>query len=529
MSKARSATMTRWIGLAIGVLFIVALARLAQLERGGPAHSNAMLPGGLPATLYLPGAGNPFRTLFPPPPADRPPAVVLVHGFLADRQMMSPLARRLAQNGYAVLAIDVQGHGENRNPLRGGEFVPGGLRADVQEAADFLRRHPLVDGSRLAVMGHSMGAGAALDFATHDPNLEAAVMISGGWGLGLERPKNALFIFAEHDPAEEIQQTSIALAGRLAGSEPIDLGQMYGSFENGTAVAAVRIAGLDHVQIVYSADTAATIISWLDRTFGMKRTYDIDLAEPRVIAAGFAFGLFALLLVPLGRLCGSIATRWAVRPGGVRGLMGVLVVVGALLAAMPLATISPPAAFVSLVVGDVQLSWFAIAGVFLVFGLAVSAGVDAQLSRTSLGRTLVAALLAFAVIYICQGATSVTFHRMSLSPERLLLTVIATVLVLPFWLAFELLVRRGAVPLSTALGLLGRALILVLIGAGASVQMLPGVMMLVLPSLAVLMVTMEIFAASAYSTSHNLVLIALVDSLWLAWSLAATNPITFRF
>ena len=59
--------------------------------------------------------------------------------------------------------------------------------------------------------------------------------------------------------------------------------------------------------------------------------------------------------------------------------------------------------------------------------------------------------------------------------------------------------------------------------------MLPGVMMLVLPSLVILMLTMEIFAASAYSTSRNLVLIALVDSLWLAWSVAATNPITFSF
>jgi hypothetical protein len=83
--------------------------------------------------------------------------------------------------------------------------------------------------------------------------------------------------------------------------------------------------------------------------------------------------------------------------------------------------------------------------------------------------------------------------------------------------------------LSTALGLLGRTLILVLIGVGASLQLLPGVMMLVLPSLAILMVTMEIFAASAYSTSHNVMLIALVDALWLAWSVASTNPITFMF
>src|SRR5262245_46790789 len=311
MSHTGSGAITRWAGLALGILFVLAIARLALLEQGGPAHSTLTLPGGLPATLYSPIPLSRTFSMATAPPADRPPAIVLIHGFLVDRQIMSPLARRLAQNGYAVLAIDVQGHGENRNPLRGGEHVFGGLRADVQEAADFLRQYPLVDGSRLAVVGHSMGAAAALDFASHDPNLVAAVMISGSRGLGPERPKNTLFIFAERDPVEAIQQTSIAMAGRLANRDTIDLGQVYGGFENGTAVQAVRVAGDDHGGIVYSADAAGTIVRWLDRAFGMRRARDIDLNEPRIIAAALAFGLFALLLVPLGRLCGSIATPWA--------------------------------------------------------------------------------------------------------------------------------------------------------------------------------------------------------------------------
>lgn len=521
--------MTRWFGLAIGILFILAIARLAVLEQGGPEHSSMTLPGGLPATLYLPRRADRAQMLFPPPPAERPPAIVLIHGFLVDRQLMSPLARRLAQNGYAVLAVDVQGHGENRNPLRGGEHVFGALRGDVQTAVDFLRQYPMVDGARLAVMGHSMGAGATLDFVSHDADVTAAVMISGGWGLGPEPPKNTLFIFAEYDPEERIQQTSIALARRLANQDTIALGQTYGSFEGGTAVQAVRVAGVDHGQIVYSADAARTIINWLDRAFGMQRTRDIDLDEPRMAAALIAFALFALLLVPLGRLCGSMATPWPVRPAGRRALIGLLCITSTLAAAMPIATISPPLAFVSLVIGDVQLSWFAVAGVMLLFGLAVSHGVDWPLDRRSLHRTLVAAFLAFAVIYICQGATAVTFHRMSLSPERLLLLVIGSIVIFPFWLAFELLVRRGTVALSTALGLVGRILILVLIAVGTSLQMLPGVMLLILPTLVILMITMEIFAASAYSTSRNLVLVAWVDSMWLAWSVAATNPITFSF
>ncbi len=149
--------------------------------------------------------------------AERPPAVVLIHGFMADRKIMSVLARRLAENGYAVLAIDVNGHGENRNPFNGGEAESNSLRADVKQAVDFLRESPLVDGSRIAVMGHSMGAGAALDYATNDPNLKGAVMISGSLTLGPVRPKNALFIFAQNDPVEPIQDTSAALVAHLAG------------------------------------------------------------------------------------------------------------------------------------------------------------------------------------------------------------------------------------------------------------------------------------------------------------------------
>ena len=129
----------------------------------------------------------------PPEAAARPPAVVLVHGFAADRVAMSTLARRLAQNGYAVLAIDLHGHGANRNAFAFGVAEDNVLRQDIRAAVNYLRNAQLVDASRIVVMGHSMGAGAALDYATQDTDIAGAVMISGGWALwGEQRPRNAL-------------------------------------------------------------------------------------------------------------------------------------------------------------------------------------------------------------------------------------------------------------------------------------------------------------------------------------------------
>src|SRR5208283_1297569 len=218
---------SRIIAIALALLFVLAIARLAWLEDGGPPHTSIMLPGQEPATLYMPGTGHPFYMQVPKPAAQRPSAVVLIHGFMADRKLMSVLARRMAENGYAVLAIDVNGHGQNPNPFNGGPGDAGALREDVKQAVDYLRSSPLVDGSRIVVMGHSMGAGAALDYATHDPNVKGAVMISGGWQLGPERPKDALFIFAERDP-DMIQDASPALASYLAGAGQIELGKTYG-------------------------------------------------------------------------------------------------------------------------------------------------------------------------------------------------------------------------------------------------------------------------------------------------------------
>jgi dienelactone hydrolase len=517
------------LALAVGVLFLLTLARLARLDHGGPAHSNVELPGQEPGTLYLPGAGNPFFNLFPPPPSERPAAVVLVHGFMADRQTMSALARRIAENGYAVLAIDVDGHGENRNPLTGGPAMAGTLDHDVKAAVDFLRSFQRVDGSRIVVMGHSMGAGAALDYATRDASLKGAVMISGGFGLaGPERPKNALFIFAERDP-EFIQSPSTTLTAHLAGVEQLDLGKVYGDFSQGNAVEAVSVPGVDHVQIVYSADAARTIVKWLDSTFATARTGAIDVGEPRLGTSELALLLFVILLVPIGRIAGSLAQPWEQRPAGASGWLGILIVGGALLAAMPTAALIPPLAFLEVVVGDVQISWFAAAGVILLGVLAIWKRLDWGRIRDGFGGTLFAAGLAFAVIYFSMAPMAATFHRMSLSPERLVVFMLGTLLLLPFWLGFELLVRRGGVALSTTIAAIGRAVILLLMFAGVILGVISPVVMLVLPILALEFVMMEIFAASAYSTSRNLAVITLVETAWFAWMIAATNPITFIF
>ena len=351
-------------------------------------------------------------------------------------------------------------------------------------------------------------------------------MISGGRNLGPVHPKNALFIFAQNDPAN-IRETASAIAAYLAGVQQIELGKIYGDFEQRTALEAIQVPNVDHVQILTSKEAATSIVKWLDSVFGTPRATNIVLSDPRPRVAAIAAILFLILLIPIGRIAGRIATQWAERPAGAEGWIGLAIVAGALVAVMPLVANDLPASFLSVVLGDSTLSWLASAGIVLVAVLMIWGRLEWVRFGTSTLPTLLAAALAMATIYVCQNSYSVTFHRLAFTPERLLAWILAATMMLPFWLGFEFLVRRGAVLMSTVLGSLGRGIIVVLLFAGVMVGVFPHFVFLIIPIVGLQFIALEILAASAYSTSRNLFLIALMESAWSAWLLAATNPISF--
>ncbi len=530
----RMRTAYRAAVVVVAILFLLIVTRLAHYQNGLPPHQEQYLPGGEPSTLYLPGSSNqpgpdnPFFQSFPKPAAERPPAVVLIHGFSSDRVNSSALARRIAQNGYGVLAIDVRGHGENRNSFV--ESQSGhGLREDVKNAVEFIRQSNLVDGSRIVVMGHSMGAGAALDYATRDANLKGSVMISGGFNLeGPEHPRNTLFIFAESDP-EFIKETSTLIAAHLAGADKIELGKVYGDVANGTAVEAIQVPGVDHVRIIWSADAAGSIVRWLDSVCGVKRAGEPNLAEPRLTLILFCLPLFIFLLIPIGRVCGGITQMWERRPADATGWLGLLAILIALFAAMALNANAPQADFLSLLEGHVIMSWLSIAGALLVILLAIRHPDELRRLGNGVGATIFAAALAFGAIVVLNGSYEVALHRTALTPERLLVTLASALLILPFFLSFELILRRGTTTMATVLGSLGRVLLVVTIVVGLGLGTIPFVLGLVLPVFVILFVMFEVFAASVYSVSGNLLLIAIVESLWFARTAALSWPITFKF
>jgi len=98
------------------------------------------------------------------------PAVVLVHGFKTSREEMIQWARFLHDAGYNVLLFDTRGCGESGGATVGlGATEPRDISLAVELARDQFGT------TKVAVLGISLGAGAAILAAAADANISAVV------------------------------------------------------------------------------------------------------------------------------------------------------------------------------------------------------------------------------------------------------------------------------------------------------------------------------------------------------------------
>lgn len=117
------------------------------------------------------------------------PAALLLHGLSSTKERMSDsMGRALAARGVASLAIDLPLHGEREgdvrdlSPMRPFAVIAKWKLAvtDAVAALDYLAEHRGIDGSRLAVIGYSLGAFLSVQLASDDSRVEGAVLAAGG-------------------------------------------------------------------------------------------------------------------------------------------------------------------------------------------------------------------------------------------------------------------------------------------------------------------------------------------------------------
>ncbi len=371
---------------------------------------------GIPVTVWAPAGSD----------VESHPLVMIGHGFSASQEMMNGYTLALAHAGYTVATWDFDGHGQNQNRLRA-----GGLVANAERVRVGLVSRRLTDNQRVAILGHSMGSGVAMEFGLRKPEIMAVIAISP-----VERsvnpllPHNLLLMAGELEPMF-LHSAEIRLAE--AGGEG-------GDPQAGNARALVRVPGVEHISILFSTRAQQAARDWLDATFGPQvggRTFtDLRLIWYSIGVLGFA--LVAAALAPERQK--TLPEAAGATPRLVAGLIG-----GALGAPILLWLASRAGidlgSLLGVAVGGYLLIWFGLAG--LIAGLVGGVYWDWPSRRGLRG-----ALSTFAALWLGVGwlGSQVWLHW-SLSGTRLLLWPVGVALLLPWMLAVGQCLERSRWPM----------------------------------------------------------------------------------
>lgn len=100
------------------------------------------------------------------------PGAVLTHGIGSDNRVMESSAYLLAKKGIAAILVDIRGHGKSEGRLDDKFYE------DVVDAWQVLTDLPVVDRSRIALIGHSLGAFASILATTKIEKPKALIALS---------------------------------------------------------------------------------------------------------------------------------------------------------------------------------------------------------------------------------------------------------------------------------------------------------------------------------------------------------------
>lgn len=127
--------------------------------------------------VHIPTARNKqlYGWLVPADRHDPAPVVVVMHGWGGNAAMMLPLLRPLHTAGLAVLLIDARCHG--RSDEDDFASLPR-FAEDIDQALAWLQQCPHADPRRIALVGHSVGAGAVLLAASRRDDVSAVVSLA---------------------------------------------------------------------------------------------------------------------------------------------------------------------------------------------------------------------------------------------------------------------------------------------------------------------------------------------------------------
>ncbi len=499
--RMATGTVTRraFVGAALclaGVVLLMPVGRSVSVDvvgadAGGTAGVDGTV-GMVPLHVYVPSAAARASAA-----GETGPGVVVAHGFAGSARLMHAWSLALATAGFTVVAPDLPGHGAASTPMQG----PESLAAVLDVAIAHLAALPSVDAGRIALLGHSMGSGAVLERGIARPDrVRAVVAVSPtdaqvDTGLPLD-----LLLIAGANEARFVANAESLL--ERAGGERGEPGDT-------DARRLIIIPLVEHVSVLFSRSAQDASIDWIASALD----HTPDARAPRGPLGGWALLVVGLLV--LWQAIGLSTTTPAPAPQRRRGAWLALPA-GGLAATASLViivrSVDIAAALGMLVAGEVGL-WFLMTGaVWLRFGV--------RPSRPDV-RDIGWAVLATGVLIGVGASASLAWAPWWLPDVRVVPALLLMLAVLPFSVAAAAMLhgRRGVS--AVGIWLVTSAVVLVTLGAAASVVPGIGFLLLVLPLLPGILAAMSVVAVGIdrpWATGS-------AGAVFLGWLLAMLFPL----
>lgn len=217
-------------------------------------------------------------------PTQNGAAVLVLHGYGADRLLMWPHIRFLSEAGYGVLALDLRAHGASGGDHRSWGWLDA---ADMHHAIDFLLEQPGVE--HVGILGHSIGGQAALRTAARHPAVEAVVADGPSlaraedipfdfypetllWYLTFDIQNRMMALYLNAPLAESVSDALDQLAGRdvliiAAGGNPPEARTAQRYYDRAAPPKDLWIVpGVGHGQtwVEYPDEYAARVLAFFD-------------------------------------------------------------------------------------------------------------------------------------------------------------------------------------------------------------------------------------------------------------------------
>ena len=446
------------------------------------------------------------------PVGEHRPGVVVAHGFAGSARLMTQFGDTLSARGYVVVLLDFSGHGQNTHPLPDGtastDTSAAVLQRDLDVAMTHLRGLADVDPSRVAVVGHSMGATAVTRYALAHPEVTATVAISlpDSSHLPPDRPARLLLLVGAAEPP----------AMRTAVDRAVEQG--------GPGRSAVSVPGAEHISVLYAPRTHREVVSWLDESFGGPADgRPIPSPMRRVSAAALLMLAFLVGLYPVARvLLGGSPPRWPriAQPAIIRIVAVAVVAAGVAVLVAPIA----PTVRLPLALGGFIVGFTATAGVAM---LAYHRWRDGTFSASAPVARLGGLRLAVAAPALIGYAAATIAVPLHLGLTNAVPVGVRWWLLAAVWAGFAVLAYAAeCVAGGNSFGVLAvSAVAVIAMTCAAIVGLASGFLLLVVPLFAVLLLWQAIWSAVLHRFSAPTWLISLAGSLLVAWPIATALPV----